>query len=113
MFGIELREDGPIASGMTAREAQLQRLAGRLSARPDVANAFTAKHFTDRLFVLEIEASATIPEDLTELLRDHDLPPASEVYGDGETQVAFAGSGDRQQYRFVDTQSRGRPQSLV
>jgi len=90
---------------MSERRTQLQELATRLSDRSDIADAYTAKSFTDRLFVLEIAAGEDVPDEVVELLRAHDLPPAGEIYSDGE-QMAFAGPEDREQYRFVDTDRR-------
>jgi hypothetical protein len=76
------------------RGEHLRALADDVADRQDVADAWTAKSFTDRLFVVEVDGA-------------RDLPAAVE-------DPAFAGDlsgGDR--YRFVDVQTRGDLQSYV
>jgi hypothetical protein len=113
MFGTGLRGCAFLSAGMSERRTHLQRLATRVANRSDIADAYTAKSFTDRLFVLEIEGGEGVPDEVVELLCAHDLLPAGEVYGDSDRQKPFAGPDDREQYRFVDTQSRGSLQSYV
>jgi hypothetical protein len=113
MFGAELTDGAFVYTRMSTRRTELERLAERLAARSDIADAYTAKSFTDRLFVLEIEAAGTVPDDVDALLGEHNLAPACEVYGDGDQQMTFAGADDSEQYRFVDMQSRGTLQSYV
>jgi hypothetical protein len=98
---------------MTDRRERLRALAEDLAERDDVADAYTAKSFTDRLFVVEVPSEGPLPAAVAERLADHDCYPASDVYDDGGPGVPFAGSSDRDQYRFVDVRSRGDLQSYV
>lgn len=99
---------------MSDRREQLRALAAEIVERDDIADAYTAKSFTDRLFVIEVPADEPLPESVTDRLADHDVRPASEVYDDGERpQVPFAGAEGHDQYRFVDVRSRGDLQSYV
>lgn len=100
---------------MTNRGTSLRRLADSLAARDDVRDAWTAKSFTDRLFVVEVPADATLPGDVREMLRGNDLRGADDVYDvTGATDAAFAGDlDDCRRYRFVDVSDRGALQSYV
>ena len=99
---------------MTEREAELRGLAAEFRERDDVADAFIAKSFTDRLLILDLECGMTIPEDIVRTLRAHDLIGANEVSGDPSTDISFAGSvGDATRHQFVDVRTRGDHQSYV
>lgn len=98
---------------MTDRRDRLRALAEDVTARDDVADAYTAKSFTDRLFVVEVPGGDPLPDAVAGRLAESDCRPASEVYDDGGPGVPFAGSSDRDQYRFVDVRSRGDLQSYV
>jgi hypothetical protein len=98
----------------TDRGEQLRALAADLAAREDVADAWTAKSFTDRLFVVEVGAGEDLPAAVEERLREHGLRGYNEVHDVGAEGPAFAGDlagGDR--YRFVDVGARGELQSYV
>lgn len=98
---------------MTDRRDRLRALAEDIAARSDVADAYTAKSFTDRLFVVEVGGGDPLPDAVTEGLAEHDCYPARAVYDDGGPGAPFAGSSDHDQYRFVDVRSRGDLQSYV
>jgi len=99
---------------MTDRRERLRELADDLAERDDLGDAYVAKSFTDRLFVVEVPADRSIPGAVTDRLAEHDVYPASEVYEDGDRpQVPFAGADGHDQYRFVDVRSRGELQSYV
>jgi len=100
---------------MSDRAAALSALADRLVDREGVADAWTAKSFTDRLFVVEVPSDGRLPDAVRETLHDRDLREADEVYGmEGTDDADFAGdlTGGRR-YRFVDVRSRGEMQSYV
>lgn len=99
---------------MTDRERKLRRLAERIRTRESVLDAWTAKSFTDRLFVIELRSGATFPAELRAQLREHDLRGYNDVHDVGVDEAAFAGElagGDR--YQFVDVRERGELQSYV
>ncbi|WP_459192161.1 hypothetical protein [Halosimplex sp. J119] len=100
---------------MGERAAELSALADRLPEREGVRDAWTAKSFTDRLFVVEIPEAGSLSEDLRWTLHEHDLREANEVYEvDGVEDADYAGDlSDGRRYRFVDVQSRGEMQSYV
>jgi hypothetical protein len=99
---------------MTNRREQLRELADELTERDDLSDAYVAKSFTDRLFVVEVPSDCSIPEAVMDRLAEHNVYPASEVYEDGyRPQAPFAGADDHDQYRFVDVRSRGELQSYV
>jgi hypothetical protein len=98
---------------MSDRRDHLRELAEALARRDDIHDAYTAKSFTDRLFVVELSAGESVPQAVRERLTENDLQPASEVYDDDRTQTPFAGADDHDQFRFVDVQSRGELQSYV
>ena len=96
------------------RGEQLRALAADLAERGDVADAWTAKSFTDRLFVVEVEGDRDLPAAVEQRLREHGLRGYNEVHDVGVEDPAFAGDltgGDR--YRFVDVRARGELQSYV
>jgi hypothetical protein len=99
---------------MTDRAETLRSLAGDLRRRDGVWDAWTAKSFTDRLFVVEVPGDADLPEAVRRTLHDHDLREANEVYGVDAADADFAGDlGAARRYRFVDVRERGELQSYV
>ncbi|WP_436911902.1 hypothetical protein [Halosimplex marinum] len=100
---------------MSDRAAALSALAERVADREGVVDAWTAKSFTDRLFVVEVPPERRLPEAVRETLHDHDLREADEVYEvEGAADADFAGDlADGRRYRFVDVQTRGDLQSYV
>lgn len=96
------------------RGERLRALADDLADREDVVDAWTAKSFTDRLLVVEVEPGWGLSPAVEKRLREHDLRGYNEVHDTGVDDPSFAGElpgGDR--YRFVDLQSRGELQSYV
>ncbi|WP_226004769.1 hypothetical protein [Natrinema salinisoli] len=99
---------------MTDREATLEDLAARLREREAVSDAFLAKSFTDRLLVLDLEDGTALPAEIRDLLADHDLRGANEVYGNERDDPSLAGDlSDATRHQFVDTRTRGDHQSYV
>jgi hypothetical protein len=99
---------------MMGRTGELQRLAEKLTDREEVVEAWTAKSFTDRLFVVELASGTEFPPELRAELRSHDLRGYNAVHDVFADDDAFAGDlerGDR--YRFVDVRERGELQSYV
>lgn len=99
---------------MNERETELRQLAERLCDRDCIVDAWTAKSFTDRLFVVEVETGSDIPAHVREELVDHGLHGYNEVHDVSVADEAFAGQlerGDR--YQFVDMRERGQLQSYV
>ena len=64
---------------MSDRAAALSDLADRLADREGVVDAWTAKSFTDRLFVVEVPANAYLPAAVRETVHAHDLREAHEA----------------------------------
>lgn len=99
---------------MTEREAELRSLAGTLREYDAVSDAFLAKSFTDRLLIIDLQRDGPLPSEIAEMLSDHDLEGANEVYGETGTDVSFAGSvGETTRHQFVDVRTRGDHQSYV
>lgn len=99
---------------MTERSGALRSLAAGLAERDDVTDAWTAKSFTDRLFVVEVGPDAKLPDEVRSRLHDHDLREANDVYGVDAADADFAGRlADGRRYRFVDVRERGELQSYV
>lgn len=101
---------------MTDRESELRRLAERVCQREAVADAYLAKSFTDRHLVVDLRGDGTVPADLVDLLAEHDLHGANEVYGhgdDGEGRSFMGEVGDANRHHFVDVRTRGDHQSYV
>lgn len=98
----------------SSREQELRDLAADLCDRGDVVDAWTAKSFTDRLFVVELDEDADLPARVRERLHEHGLRGYNEVHDVSAADDAFAGRlarGDR--YQFVDVRARGELQSYV
>jgi len=99
---------------MGDRTDSLRSLADTLCGRDVVTDAWTAKSFTDRLFVVEVPSGADLPEGVRRTLHDHDLREANEVYGVDAADADFAGElAETRRYRFVDVRERGELQSYV
>ncbi|WP_123533484.1 hypothetical protein [Halosimplex salinum] len=100
---------------MSDRAGDLRTLADRLTDREGVTDAWTAKSFSDRLFVVEVPPESTLSGDVRDRLHDHGLREADEVYDiEGADDADFAGElTDGRRYRFVDVRSRGELQSYV
>jgi len=100
---------------MSDRAATLSALADRLADRDGITDAWTAKSFTDRLFVVEVPSGGSFPDGVRETLHDNGLREADDVYDiDGAEGADFAGDlADGRRYRFVDVESRGEMQSYV
>lgn len=99
---------------MADRQAELRTLADDLRDESRVADAWLAKSFTDRLFVVELESGRDIPDDVRERIQRHGLCGYNEVHDVNVADEAFAGKlarGDR--YQFVDVRERGELQSYV
>lgn len=99
---------------MSDRAERLRALAVDLVGRADVTDAWTAKHFSDRLFVVEVAPETSLPDEVRERLHKHDLREANEVYDVDASDADYAGPlSDGRRYRFVDVRSRGELQSYV
>jgi hypothetical protein len=100
---------------MSDRATELRALAEEISKRDGVQNAWTAKSFTDRLFVVEVPAGETIAEAVEEKITAHGCAGAQDVYEmAGADDPAFAGELEEgRRYRFVDVETRGEHQSYV
>lgn len=99
---------------VTNRRENLRSLAERVARRENVRDAWLAKSFTDRLFVVEVGPDATLPTDVETELRDAGLRGADEVYDEDAPDAAYAGRlEDARRYRFVDCETRGDLQSYV
>ncbi|MFB6141247.1 MAG: hypothetical protein ABEJ26_12535 [Halosimplex sp.] len=100
---------------MSDRATELSELAVEVAAREGVTDAWTAKSFTDRLFVVEVPVDGDLSKAVRETLHAHDLWEANEVYEvEGAADADYAGElSDGRRYRFVDVRSRGELQSYV
>jgi pyruvate carboxylase len=99
---------------MTDREQELRELADDLREHDTIVDVWTAKSFTDRLFVVEVEPGTDLPGTVRERLLDHGLQGYNDVHDVNAADDAFAGALDRgDRYQFVDVQSRGQLQSYV
>jgi len=99
---------------MDDRERELRELADWLCEKEAIVDAWTAKSFTDRLFIVEVECDTDLSSDIRQRLLDHGLQGYNEVHDVSATDEAFAGElqrGDR--YQFVDVRERGALQSYV
>jgi hypothetical protein len=96
------------------RSRRLQRLTEELAGTDDVADAWTAKSFTDRLLVVEVDAGRDLPDRVRRRLREHDLVGYNEVHDVSAPDPSFSGDvDDRRRHRFVDLRARGEMQSYV
>jgi hypothetical protein len=100
---------------MTDRSVRLRSLADRLTTREDVQEAWPAKHFTDRLLVVEVPPTEALPEEVRQKIRAARLREANDVYDvDGAADADYAGQlDDGRRYRFVDVRERESLQSYV
>lgn len=99
---------------MDDREVALRELAEDLLEREVVADAWLAKSFTDRLFVVELAVDEELPASIREELVAAGLQPYNDLHDVPAMDAAFAGDlADARRYRFVDVQSRGSLQSYV
>lgn len=99
---------------MTDRETELRRLTTQLQQHELVDDAFLAKSFTDRLLILDVRHGESIPDDIEQMLANHELHGAEGVYGDDEAARSFAGEICKStRHHFVDVQTRGTHQSYV
>ena len=114
-FGTDGFGAGDVRSAVTDRATDLREFAGRLVECDGVVDAWTAKSFTDRLFVVEVPPGGGLPDGVRERLHARDLREASEVYDvPGAADADFAGDlADGRRYRFVDVRERGQLQSYV
>lgn len=103
-----------MADGSTAdRETAIQRLLDSLREREAIADAWTAKSFTDLLLIVDVREGETLPGDVETMLAEQGFRGANEVYDTSE-RGSFVGdvpTGTRHQ--FVDVQTRGAHQSYV
>jgi len=96
------------------RGTRLRELAADVREREGVRDAWTAKSFTDRLFVVECPEGADLPADVRDRLRNCGLLGYNEVHDVAVDRPATAGDlEDCERYRFVDTRARGELQSYV
>jgi len=99
---------------MTDREDELRELTAQLREYDVVSDAFLAKSFTDRLVVVDLQDTETVPPRIEDLLGEHGLRGANEVYADSDTDVSFAGAvGTATRHQFVDVRTRGDHQSYT
>lgn len=99
---------------MTDRAAALRDLAARLRTREVVADAFPAKSFTDRLLIVDLRPGESLPPAMEDLLAEHGLRGANEVYGGSDGDQSLLGQvGDSTRHHFVDVRTRGDHQSYV
>lgn len=94
------------------RRDRLEALAQDICTHDAVADAWLAKSFTDRLFVVDLEPEADMPAAIHERLAAHDLYGANEVYDVDEGSFAGVVAGVNR-HQFVDVRTRGDHQSYV
>jgi hypothetical protein len=103
-----------MADGSAAgRDAEIQRLLDSLADRPEIADAWTAKSFTDRLLVVDVREDETLPTDVGPLLADHGFRGANEVYETSERGSFLGDVPTGTRHQFVDVETRGTHQSYV
>lgn len=96
------------------RTARLRDLATAVRDHEAVADAWLAKSFTDRLFVVDLEPGADLPPGVVDRLAAHDLRGANEVYDVDEEAGSFAGAvAGANRHQFVDVRTRGDHRSYV
>lgn len=99
---------------MDDHDHELRTLASRCAQRECVLDAWVAKSFTDLLLVLEVAEGDTLSADIREWLAEQDLVGYNELHDVAAADPASAGElPDRDRYRFVSLDSRGRQQSYV
>jgi len=85
-------------SDRTGRADVLRSLAADLELRDDIGDAWTAKSFTDRLFVVEVAPDAELPAEVRRTLHEYDLRESNEVYG---VDAPDGSDGDREHDRIT------------
>jgi uncharacterized protein CbrC (UPF0167 family) len=96
------------------RAVRLRELADELCDHEAVADAWLAKSFTDRLFVVDLEPDADLPAEVVDRLAAHDCYGANEVYDVDEDAGSFAGAvAGANRHQFVDVRTRGDHRSYV
>lgn len=99
---------------MTDRETELRTLATAVCECDVVEDAWLAKSFTDRLFVVDLQQGADVPDELQRRLAEHDLYGTHKVYGTNERDASFVGTvSGVNRHQFVDVRTRGDHQSYV
>lgn len=99
---------------MSDRREELKALAEELAERGDVQDAWLAKSFTDRLFIVEVPPEAELPAAVKSTLSDAGLRGADEVYDADGPDAGYAGHlEESHRYRYVDCETRGDLQSYV
>lgn len=99
---------------MSDRREELRALADDVASRDDVQDAWLAKSFSDRLFVVEVPPDAEMPAAVESELHDAGLRGAEEVYDADAPHAGYAGQlDDGVRYRYVDCKTRGELQSYV
>ncbi|WP_435129863.1 hypothetical protein [Halobaculum sp. D14] len=92
---------------MPTRETELRRLTETVCEHPAVADAWLAKSFTDRLFVVDLADGERLPDDVRETLAANGLRGCNEVYGTASSDPSSVGAvGGGTRHRFVDVRSR-------
>jgi len=94
------------------RRARLRALADEICTHEAVTDAWLAKSFGDRLFVVDLAPAADLPAEIRERLAAHDLAGANEVYDVDEGSFAGVVAGANR-HQFVDVRTRGDHQSYV
>ena len=99
---------------MSDRDDELQGLVARVAGLDPVADAWLAKSFTDRLFVVELDPGTSFPDGLRRTLADHDLYGCNAVYDLEDDDDSFVGTlAGNDRHHFVDVRTRGEHQSYV
>jgi hypothetical protein len=101
-------------AGPDDRATRLRELADEVCEHAAVTDAWLAKSFTHRLFVVDLEPDADLPDAVAERLAENDLYGANEVYDVDEVAGSFAGAvADANRHQFVDVRTRGDHRSYV
>ena len=136
-----MRANAGLPGVVSERGTEVRTLAEEVSHRAEVSDAWTAKHFSDRLLVVEVPPEEGLPDTIRKLLHEHGLREANEVYDLDASDADYAGelilpavrlsrisaprgaeylhevtagsiTGARR-YRFVDVREREQLQSYV
>lgn len=94
--------------------ADIQSLLEWVESHDAVRDVWTAKSFTDRLLVVDVDPDADLPPAVAQRLADNGFRGANDVY---DVPVAAGSSAgrvpDAHRHQFVDTRTRGDHQSYV